>query len=90
MSLAGIPILSSQTLIALDLQPDNIDRITTKKLPAKKPHQSLKHPSLAVIDDKATCQPNKGLTGIQEVPLARRLQTLDMKLVRWATCFGWR
>ncbi|KAJ6030440.1 uncharacterized protein N7446_000497 [Penicillium canescens] len=74
----------------LDLQPGNIDRITTKMLLAKKPHQSMKDPDLAGIDGKATCQPNKGLAGSQDVPLARRLQTLDMKLVRWATCFGWR
>ncbi|OGE53784.1 hypothetical protein PENARI_c007G00598 [Penicillium arizonense] len=74
----------------LDLRSGNIDRITTKKLLAKRPHQSLKDPDLAGIDGKATCQPNKGLAGSQEVPLARHLQTLDMKLVRWATCFGWR
>lgn len=69
ITIGSVPVLSSQTLITLDLQPDIIDRTTRMKLPAKSSMFQVSEP--VGMDGKAKFH-DLGSDGVNSVLLDRR------------------
>lgn len=67
-----LPYCHSQTLTTLDLQPDIIDRATTKKLPAKSSMFEVSEP--VGMEGMAKFQ-NRGSERLNDGPLVRRPPT---------------